>query len=220
MARRADKRAAFDFFPTPPWATRALLDEVLFPSQRATPIMSCWEPACGAGHMALPLSERFHKVFASDIQDLGFGDRRDLDFAFANKSDAPWPVDWIITNPPYILAERMLDRALAIASIGVAMLLRLQWLEGAERYSLVFGGGRAPWLLCPFADRVPMIEGVWDPRSSSATAYAWFVWIKGWAGSTVIQHIRPGAAERWTRMQDLALAVPGEAERRRKARKA
>jgi hypothetical protein len=217
MARKKAGADRLNMFPTPPWAARALPLEILFPLGLAERGMTCWEPACGAGHMAIPLAESFRAVFASDVHDWGYGDRRDLDFTFALGADAPWPVDWIITNPPFVLAEAFLDRALSIARLGVAMLLRTQWLEGGDRWRSVYGAGRAPRLICPFADRVPMIEAAWDPEASSATSYSWFVWAGAVEHSTVV-HIRPGAERRYLRLQDRSLAMPGEAARRRKAR--
>ena len=211
---------SLQFFPTPPWATRALIGDKLAPEGWATPHMSCWEPACGGGHMAAPLSEHFARVFASDVHDWGYGDRHGLDFTFAAADDAPWAVDWIITNPPFTLGEAFLFRALDIARAGVALLLRLQWLEGGERWRTVYSTDRAPVLICPFADRVPMIEGVWDPEARSATAYAWFVWLKDHTGvRNLVSHIRPGAEGRHTRISDRGLATPGEAARRRLAGK-
>jgi hypothetical protein len=222
MASRRSVASSLDFFPTPPWATRALLEEVLkplglFDLSRAGS-QSAWDPACGAGHMALPLQGYFHQVLATDVHDWGFGSIHGLDFTMAGRVSAPIVPDWIITNPPFVLAERFVDRALTIATRGVAMLLRLQWLEGGDRYQLIFSGDRKPRFICPFAERVPMIEGVWDPEASSATAYAWFVWDleQPTTGRTEVIHIPPGMAERHTKPQDMGLASPGEAEHRRK----
>ena len=65
MAQRTEPRDSRDDFPTPPWATRALLEHVLgIPKTIAT--LSCLEPACGAGHMAKVLEEYFRSVHASD----------------------------------------------------------------------------------------------------------------------------------------------------------
>lgn len=97
--------------------------------------------------------------------------------------------------------------------------MRLQWLEGGGRYESVWTGDRRPHLICPFAERVPLIEGVWDPEASSATAYMWLVWApRETRPSWPLHHIRPGAAQHYARLGDLALASPGEAARRRKER--
>lgn len=175
---------ALEFFPTPPWATRALLTHVLAPLPEPT-VMDCWEPCAGLGHMADVLLEAFDTVRASDVYHYpaeGGGDagRFGIDaFDFLDETaveQAP-EVDWIITNPPFSKASAMLDHALVKARIGVAFLLRIQWLEGETRYRDVFSD-RAPTIVAPFVERVPMCEGGWDPDGSTATMYAWFVWLR------------------------------------------
>ena len=56
MAQRTEAKDSKDDFPTPPWATRALLEHVLprFGDLRG---LTCLEPACGAGHMDKVLRE-------------------------------------------------------------------------------------------------------------------------------------------------------------------
>ena len=228
MASRISDPKAFDFFCTPPWATRAVVREVL---QREGLLEdgppTVVDPCCGAGHMAIPLSESFADVIATDIHDWGYGQHRDLDFTMATRDSFDRRVGWVIANPPFIHAERFLDRALDVAETGVAFLLRLAWIEGQDRHRDIFGGKRRPVLLCPFAERVPMVEGCWDPEAKSATAYAWFIWTKETlrheaAGfrRTEVLHIPPGMELRYTRSSDEALANRGEAARRRAAKKA
>jgi hypothetical protein len=218
----AQRRAgeSLQLFPTAPWATRAVIEQELIPRGWLTPSMTGWDPCCGRGHMALPMRDYLARVHASDVHDWGFGDRHGLDFTFAKIADQPFAsLDWIFANPPFTLAEAFLDKALQLAGVGVAMFVRLQWLEGGERYRSIWSGDRRPHLVCPFADRVPLIEDVWDPEASSATAYMWLVWVPGEARPWwPIQHIRPGAEARYSRISDRALATPGEAARRRAER--
>ena len=58
MAQRVEAKDSLDDFPTPPWATRALLEHII---ERGgyTNTLTCLEPACGAGHMAKVLKEYF-----------------------------------------------------------------------------------------------------------------------------------------------------------------
>lgn len=205
MARRAageiaadDARQALyrqlDYFPTPPWAARAGAELIRRLDPQAG---SVWEPACGEGHMAAALSEYF-AVYASDIHDHGFGDRVD----FLSDPAAARGVDWIVTNPPFKVAPAFIRQALRLAKRGVAMLLRLPFLEGCERYELLHGA--SPLTVCaPFAERVPMTLGRWDPAAASATAYAWFIWIKGAAPMPIIG-IPPGTRDRLWKADDAA----------------
>lgn len=223
MNSRISPMKALDFFATPPWATRALVEEVLRPEGLLGPAIdgeTVLDPCCGAGHMAIPLSESFSAVVATDIHDWGFGEARDRDFTMATRDSIGRRIDWVVCNPPFNLAERFLDRGLAIAETGVAMLLRLNWLEGMERHDLIFSTRHRPHLVCPFAERVAMIEGCWDPEASSATAYGWFLWSAKVGRRSEILHIPPGMAVKHTRASDEALANRGEAARRRLARTA
>jgi hypothetical protein len=186
MARRVEPPGSLDYFPTPPWATRALLNHVL----AQTPIFrnelhSCWEPAAGEGHMAEVLREYFTHVHATDVHDYGkrYGVGsfvgEGLDVASyspcadcAREHAAP---DWVITNPPFNLAVEFAERALREAKVGVALLVRTAWAEGAERFARLFRT-TPPATIAFFVERVPMTKGRWDPNASSATSYTWFVW--------------------------------------------
>ena len=57
MAQRTEAGDSPDDFPTPPWATRVLIEHVL--DKNALADMTCLEPACGAGHMAKVPKEYF-----------------------------------------------------------------------------------------------------------------------------------------------------------------
>ena len=172
MSRRTEDRQSLDNFPTPPWATRALLEHVI---ERGRPAidLSCLEPACGAGHMAKTLMEYFGDVQASDIYPFGYGDVVD----FVAEVYPPGSFDWVITNPPFRLAERFILHALPIARRGVAMLTRTVFLESIGRYERVFSL-TPPSKVAQFAERVPMVKGRLDEKASTATGYSWLVWEK------------------------------------------
>src|SRR5262245_21823690 len=117
MTQRHEAKDSLDDFPTPPWATRALLEHVLY--GRDLRQQSCWEPACGEGHMAKVLEEFFGAVAASDIYPYGYGSEHDF-FDDTLMVD----VDWIITNPPFKHAEEFATKALSVAKRGVAIFAR------------------------------------------------------------------------------------------------
>jgi hypothetical protein len=199
MASRREPPDALDWFPTPPWATRALFKHVL-PAIGADPIETVWEPACGEGHMAETIAEfASGQVVASDIFDYGYG-QAPLDFLHDEPIVRP---EWIITNPPFNLACEFTLRALDLASEGAAMFARTTWIESKGRFEKLFRD-RPPTLYAPFVERVPLVKGRWDPGASTATSYAWFVWRNGEAGSSRVLWIPPGCRRELARLDDVA----------------
>jgi hypothetical protein len=197
---------ALDYYPTPPWSTRALLCEV-FPhmgTQRCGQGDHIWEPACGEGHMADVLAESGARVDATDILDYGKRCQNGVgDFLDASTLRLlPRHPHWIITNPPFKddLAERFTLQALDIARVGVAMFVRVQFLETVGRYENIFRN-QPPTLIAFFAERVPLCRGKWDPDGQTATAYCWLVWLKDRAPMPPFW-IPPGQRERLTRPDD------------------
>ncbi len=202
MAQRAIDRSGLDYFPTPPWATRALVEylrlaSLLYPNDRVL------EPCAGGGHMAEVLRET-HEVAASDVHDYGVGyevsdfRRRPID-AF----------EWVITNPPFKLAEELLLHVLppVFPHVGVAMLLRTAWIEGPGRYDRIFGvPERRPSRVMQFAERVSMHAGRWVPGGKSATAYAWVLWepYRSFSRLPLLDWFGTGTRERCTRPDDVA----------------
>jgi hypothetical protein len=205
LAVMADRAPAdpgeLDYFPTPPWAARAGGELIA----RLDPgPWSVWEPAVGGGHMLHGLADYFSPRRGSDIHAHVAG-YEVADFLADDCPDADgW--DWIVTNPPFVRGEAFARAAWARARRGVALLLRLSFLEGAARHRLLYEDCPL-YCVAPFAERVPMVKGRWDPAASSATAYAWFVWLRPEirsAGPAIVMPIAPGARERLTRPGDAA----------------
>jgi hypothetical protein len=194
MAQRIEPNDSLDFFPTPPWATRALCDWLGDAPLHAT----VWEPACGQGHMARPLREYFLNVIASDVNDYGHGEV--LDFLFPGSSDGKEP-QWIITNPPFRLAEQFARKAANIARVGVALLVRTVFLESGERWRQIYSA-IPPTDVLIFSERVPMLKGRLDKAASSATSYAWFVWRHPIGAGTALHWLPPGTRKRLERSTD------------------
>lgn len=172
MAQRFEPANSADDFPTPPWATRALLEHVIGPAKVKG--LTCLEPAAGRGYMARPLSEYFAAVDVADAFAYGYAPVRDfLTFPYEALSH-----DWVVTNPPFRLAEEFVNRALYVAKHGVAILARTVFLESVGRYESIFRN-TPPSIFAQFSERVPMVKGRVDAKASTATGYAWFIWEKG-----------------------------------------
>ena len=228
MALRSSRALSIDdldFFPTPPWALRAMIYEII--GRIIMPVaylkhLICWENACGEGHMAIPLREIFGRVYASDIVNYEAFDSQDAVINFLDRTDRPAEledgVDWIISNPPF--ADRIADFVeIAIDQrprVGIAYLLRLPFVETEARYTRIFSKYR-PSYIAYSSDRIPMIQGAYDPEASTATAYAWFIWLADdlFNGDAKGRWIPYGAERRHIKTSDLNIAKPGEAARRK-----
>lgn len=121
--------------------------------------------------MAKVLKEYFGEVRCSDAYDYGYAPVRDF-LSYPYETNA---VDWVITNPPFRLAEDFVHRSLAVARTGVAMLVRTVFLESVGRYNRLFRDN-PPTEFAQFVERVPMVKGRLDEKASTATGYAWLVW--------------------------------------------
>lgn len=167
-----------DYYATDPRAVELLLENETFYS----PI---WEPACGEGHISKVLEAHGLKVASTDLVDRGYG-CGGVDFLFV-ANDPPVKYD-IITNPPYKYARQFVEKALNVVANGqkVAMFLKLTFLEGQARRDL-------------FRKYPPQTVYVSSARlecgkngeftGSSAVAYCWIVWRKGYNGPTYLKWI-------------------------------
>lgn len=163
LKRTADRDGP-DYFPTPAWATRALIMSEPFEHD-------IWEPACGDGAMSRVLSETGLPVFSSDLYDRGYGSTG-IDFLAAKRKATN-----IVTNPPYNAAEGFVRTGLRHAKHKMALLLRLAFLEGVNRARTIFRE-TPPSRVWVFSERITFYAAGAKRAGSGTTAYAWFVWDK------------------------------------------
>lgn len=185
MAQRVEAKDSLDDFPTPPWASRALIEHII-EQENGCESLTALEPACGRGYMAQPLKEYFKSVTGSDVHPYGYGEVRD----FMTSVYATDSYDWVITNPPFRLGEDFIHRALPIARRGVAVLVRTVFIESVGRYNRLFSIN-PPTTVAQFSERVPMVKGRVDKKASTATGYAWVIWEKDRLGSSSLAWVPP-----------------------------
>jgi hypothetical protein len=162
-------RAPFEFYPTPPEATRAFLAAEQFDGD-------IWEPACGQGAISIECERAGYRVTSTDLAEYGFG-TSGHDFLKATKPLAKH----IVTNPPYGagLADRFVRQALSLtARTGgkVAMLLNLNSLCHPSRHH--------SFIVRPPARIYALDECVCYPNGEPSLAtkhthqhrYCWLVW--------------------------------------------
>jgi hypothetical protein len=161
-----------DFYATPPEAMRALLEVEKFSG-------TIWEPACGDGAIVKVLRDAGHRVYATDLVERGCQDSESrVDFLFEQPPGIH--IGAIVTNPPYALAEPFVAHAILLGVPKVAMLLRLAFLEGSGRSSILDTGLLARVYV--FKNRLPRMhrDGWTGKKSSSSIAFCWMVLELGW----------------------------------------
>jgi hypothetical protein len=167
------KRESNDFYPTPPYATLELLKKEQFEG-------SIWECACGDGAISKLLPRE--KLFSSDLYNRGYG-ISDLDFLNCNDKKT----NNIITNPPYKLAQEFVVHALECTDKKVAMLLKLNFLEGQKRYELF---NNTPLkAVYVFSKRLSFDKGNEKGKGNGLLAYAWYIWEHSYKGKPYIDWI-------------------------------
>jgi len=152
--------------------------------------------------MARPLAEYFMNVYASDIHDYGWSglDKID-DFLFHASENDVGEIDWVITNPPFKAAEQFIEKAGKVAKVGYAFLVRTSFLEGVGRYNNLFRDN-PPSLVAQYTERVGMARGRVSPDISTATSYAWVVWIKDMKGQPTELKWIPPCRREFERQED------------------
>jgi hypothetical protein len=183
------KRHEDDFYATPPSSVEALLANYDIKGE------SFYEPCVGQGHIAKVLKMHFPnaKHYASDLVYRGYG-IGGIDFLkddVLNKVLKGKKVDWIITNPPFKYAMEFVDRSLKLTNIGVAMFLKIQFLEGVNRKNW-FIQSPLKYVYVFSKRQNPMKDGLeYNPQTgkkwSSTMCFCWFVWEQGYDGEPILR---------------------------------
>lgn len=175
---RGFDREKDDFYPTPD----ALIDPLIVRHRKFLDQVNgggpVWEPACGDGAICKALQRHGIASIGTDLVDRGYGESR-RDFLLELKP--PADCDSIVTNPPFRLWREFAEHALSMDVGFVALLGRLQLLEG-KRVSALFQETQLTSVMVS-AGRVnmlPIVDGVRavDKGHNGMIAWAWFVWVR------------------------------------------
>ncbi len=150
------KRTESDFYPTPPDVTEALLRFLNLP-----PYTRVWEPACGDGHMSKVMTQYDLVVIESDI-------RYGQDFLTTEDVDC----DWIITNPPFSIADKFVERCIASGK-PFALLLKSQYWHAKKRLKMF--RKFPPTFVCPLTWR-PDFLFEQEGKHSPLMDVMWVIW--------------------------------------------
>jgi hypothetical protein len=167
----SEGRPEHDFYPTPPAASEALLRVEKFSKM-------VWEPACGDGAISKVLEAHGHVVTSTDLIDRGYGE------APHDFMTSPYMAANVITNPPFTLAEQFVTLALRRTTEKVAILGKLQFLEGAQRRKMFESTPlKKVWV---FSKRLSLTRDGKKMKNSGMIAFAWYVWEHGYQGQPTI----------------------------------
>jgi len=158
-----------DWYVEPAGAVHALL--MAEPFEGLT-----WDPCCGCGTIPRTMAKHGMRCLGSDVRDRAQGLYPVLNFI--KTPPGRRDIENIVMNPPYGIAQQMIQQARGCAARKVAALCRLAFLEGK---------GRAPWFasshlsrVLVFSDRISMppgdlLEAGEVKPKGGAVAFAWFI---------------------------------------------
>lgn len=183
-----NERVAFDYYATNPKAVDMLLEQYQFYGKKML------EPCVGGGHIANAVRKfcwyEDVEVTGVDLVDRGYPNTIVTDFLTWNNGDR---FDFIISNPPYSLAQEFIEHGLDLLKEDgqMAMFLKIQFLEGAKRklffednppkYIYVFRNRMATW------NNGQSIDPSTGKKWATTMCHAWFIWEKGFDGEPIVR---------------------------------
>ena len=178
-----EERQQDDYYATDPVAIDKLLTV-----EKPYPLI--WECACGEGHLSKRLQDFGYIVYSTDLVDRGYSTGKEMDFLKATSLPKGFNNCDILTNPPYKYAKEFVLKALELVKSGkkVFMFLKLTFLEGKARYTELYSK-YPPKTVYVFSERVSCIKNGEGEFNHGAVCYAWYVWEKGYTGTTEIKWI-------------------------------
>lgn len=171
---RGSIRRESDFYKTPYDAVEKVLDAL--GGFYGNEFLEC---CAGDGVIVRALRRNFEEINISAIEireeeksRLLYAGADAVDIADFRQWKPDGKIDVIITNPPYSIAQEIIEHCFEIApEAEIIMLLRLAFLESKKRKS--FWGKHPVTQIYVLSER-PSFTG----KGTDATAYAWFVWSK------------------------------------------
>lgn len=162
----SNDRVNLDFYETPIWQTEVLAQHVNIKG-------TCFEPCVGNGKiieaLSYPGSNAHRQWFTNDIDR-----ERKADCHFDARTIEAWPLtprDWTVSNPPFNGAAEILQHALAHSRVGVALLLRLSFLEPTMKRAVLLHRYPPSLLIV-----LPRTRYNPDSDSVDTVTTAWMIW--------------------------------------------
>ena len=182
------ERQKNDFYATNPKALKLLLEKLKEDDLELN--NNLWECSCGQGHLSKVLINSGYEVKSSDVIDRGFGNVEDfLQVKEIFNGD-------IITNPPFKLAEKFIEKGMELLNEGnkLILFLKIQFLESKSRYKL-FKKYPPKFVYAHSSRQLCCRDGDFDKYTSTTQFYSWLIFEKGFNGDTILRWINPELKE-------------------------
>lgn len=154
------------------------------------------DSSVGTGTLLEPFRYKCWSLIGYDIADRGYKFVSVQDWLTVKEIPNPRNKPKVIVqNPPFKLALEFVQHSLELLNNGELLfsLHRIQFLEGLERFeSLYKNKYKRPKYVFVFTKRVSCITPDIENKGKNAVCFAWFMWQKGYRGSTQIKWIIDG----------------------------
>ena len=180
---RGSQRSPADYYPTPGWCVRLLLEAADLPGAR-------WiEPCAGDGSIIRAVNRarpgiQWHamELRPECAPDLTMATGHPSRVQIGSSICTPLACDVAITNPPFRLAREFLESWVGIPE-RLCVLLRLNFLAGAGRAALMRNHAPDVYVL----PNRPSFTG----KGTDSIDYAWFVFHRGRRSTGSLNVLRP-----------------------------
>lgn len=177
------QRQEDDFYATEPSALKIFLKQLK--KDNIVLNNNIWECASGQRHLANVLLDFGYEVKMTDLVKRINGV---IEQDFLLEQDI-FNGD-ILTNPPFKLAEKFVEKGMELLSNGNKLLLflKIQFLEGQKRKEL-FKKYPPKYVYCYSSRQKCAKDGEFEKYTATTQFYAWYIWEKGFNGETIIRWI-------------------------------
>lgn len=173
------KRKESDFYETHAQLTRRFIDLTAYMWDTSKTIC---DPCAGKDAIVNVLEEFYpNGVMKHDINTDGVNFLTDFT-----------PVDYIITNPPYSLANEFILHAKEVVNYQFAMLLPITYLQGSWRYNNIWNDKEFQLHSVSVFNRFPLLGEPLradEKFSTGMSCYGWYLWVKDHKGAPTIHWI-------------------------------
>lgn len=170
-----------DFYATNPHALEIFMNDL----RNIGLNNKVWECSCGKGHLSEVLKNEGYKIVSSDLIDRGYG-TGGIDFLQCSKQ---WDGD-ILTNPPFKLAEKFVEKAMELLIDGnkLVLFLKVQFLESKSRKEL-FKKYPPKYVYINSERQQCCKDAEFDKYTATTQCYRWYIWEKGYEGEPTVRWI-------------------------------